>query len=361
MDERERPSATAMSRAPDGRRAIWKIIWGCPAPPKVRVFAWRIVTNSLATWANKFSRHLEITDICPLCGVEREDGFHAFCRCPLAKEHWHAMALDWPIPSVDDIHNVGPEWLFTLLEPLDEATRMIVLMIMWRIWHVRNEITHEKKPPPTEASRRFLHGYINSLLCVQQHPSGDVVKGKMILNAPPILTREPAPLKDERGWVAPELGNTKLNTDGSFIPATGLAGGGMVLRDSEGKIIFSACREIRACDNALTAELAASREGLELDLFRTDEPIKVELDCAEAVTMITARVQDWSAHRTVIEEIRRLATMEGREVSFSLCFRSQNKVSHELAKYGRSTPRTAVWLHSGLDFIVNLALAEKPP
>ena len=194
-----------------------------------------------------------------------------------------------------------------------------------------------------------------------EHPSGDVVKGKMILNAPPILTREPAPLKEERGWVAPELGNTKLNTDGSFIPATGLAGGGMVLRDSEGKIIFSACREIRACDNALTAELAACREGLELALFRTDAPIKVELDCAEAVTMITARVQDRSAHRTVIEEIRRLATMEGREVSFSLCCRSQNKVSHELAKYGRSTPRTAVWLHSGLDFIVNLALAEKPP
>ena len=123
-------------------------------------------------------------------------------------------------------------------------------------------ITHEKKPPgppPTEASRRFLHGYINSLLCVQQHPSGDVVKGKMVLNAPPILTRESAPLKDERGWVAPELGNTELNTDGSFVPATGLAGGGMVLRDSEGKIMFSACREIHACDNALTVELAACR------------------------------------------------------------------------------------------------------
>ena len=45
MDERERPLATATSRAPDGRRAIWKIIWGCPAPPKVRVFAWRVVTN----------------------------------------------------------------------------------------------------------------------------------------------------------------------------------------------------------------------------------------------------------------------------------------------------------------------------
>ena len=70
MDERERPSATATSRAPDGRRAIWKIIWGCPAPPKLRVFALRLVSKSLATWANKCSRHLELTNMCPLCGVE---------------------------------------------------------------------------------------------------------------------------------------------------------------------------------------------------------------------------------------------------------------------------------------------------
>ena len=40
MDERERPLASASSRAPDdGHRAIWKIIWGCPAPPEVRIFA----------------------------------------------------------------------------------------------------------------------------------------------------------------------------------------------------------------------------------------------------------------------------------------------------------------------------------
>ena len=133
MDERERPSASAMSRAPDGRRAIWKLIWGCPAPPKVRVFAWRVVTNSLATWANKASRHLELTDICPLCDVEREDGFHALCRCPLARELWRVMALDWNIPKVEAIVNTGPEWIFSLLDPLDETTRLVVTM--WRVWH----------------------------------------------------------------------------------------------------------------------------------------------------------------------------------------------------------------------------------
>jgi hypothetical protein len=32
MDEHERPLATATSRAPDGHRAIWKIIWGALLP-----------------------------------------------------------------------------------------------------------------------------------------------------------------------------------------------------------------------------------------------------------------------------------------------------------------------------------------
>ena len=307
MDERERPSASATSRAPDGRRAIWKIIWGCPAPPKVRVFAWRVVTNSLATWANKASRHLELTDICPLCGVEREDGFHALCRCPLARELWRVMALDWNIPKVEAIVNTGPEWIFSLLGPLDETARLVVLMTMWRVWHVRNEITHDKAPPTAEASRRFLHGYINSLLCIQQHPDGNLEKGKMVvLPSPPRAPESTAP-KVRAHWVPPQPGWVKLNTDGSYIAATGAAGGGMILRDDRGEIIYSACRELRTCDNALEAELAACREGLELALHRSNLPILVELDSAEAVSMITAREMDRSSHRALIEEICTLA------------------------------------------------------
>ena len=91
------------------------------------------------------------------------------------------MAMDWNIPKVETIRDTGPEWLFALLEPLDETARLVVLMIMWRVWHVRNEITHDKPPPPVEASRRFLHGYITSLLCIQQHPQANMEKGKMVV------------------------------------------------------------------------------------------------------------------------------------------------------------------------------------
>ena len=76
------------------------------------------------------------------------------------------MTLDWNIPKMEAIVNTGPEWIFSLLDPLDETARLVVLMTMWRVWHVRNEITHDKAPPTAEVSRCFLHGYINSLMCI---------------------------------------------------------------------------------------------------------------------------------------------------------------------------------------------------
>ena len=135
----------------------------------------------------------------------------------------------------------------------------------------------------------------------------------------------------------------------------------MVLRDDRGEIIFSACREMRTCDNSLHAELAACREGLELALHRTNLPIVVELDSVEAVTRLTTHVMDRSQHRALVDEILRIVTSEDREILFTHCRRSQNTVSHELAAYGRSTPHTAVWFAGGPDFLVNLVKAERPP
>ena len=34
-DEKYRTSLCAASRAPDGTRAVWEALWGCPAPSKV--------------------------------------------------------------------------------------------------------------------------------------------------------------------------------------------------------------------------------------------------------------------------------------------------------------------------------------
>ena len=89
-------------------------------------------------------------------------------------------------------------------------------------------------------------------------------------------------------------------------------------------------------------------------------PIVIELDCTEAVHMITAPVKDRSMHCSLVDDIQQIVATSGREVLFISCSRTQNNVSHELAAYGHS-PCTAVWLGSGPEFAVNLVLAERPP
>ena len=95
---------------------------------------------------------------------------------------WEAMAKDWAMPLPRSIVNTGHEWLLHLLDTYGEGERLPLLMTLWRAWHVRNEVVHFKPAPPIEASWRFLGSYINSLMCIKQHPLADVAKGKMVVS-----------------------------------------------------------------------------------------------------------------------------------------------------------------------------------
>lgn len=53
-------------------------------------------------------------------------------------------------------------------------------------------------------------------------------------------------------WSVPPDGWVTLNSDGSFDD--GAVGAGMILRNDKGAIIFSACRGLFSCREALEAE-----------------------------------------------------------------------------------------------------------
>ena len=82
------------------------------------------------------------------------------------------------------------------------------------------------------------------------------------------------------------------------------AGAGMILRDESGKIIFSACRALYSCRDALEAELCACMEGLSSSIQRTPLPIEIELDSSVAVHMITCGSTDRSVYLSLVNEIR---------------------------------------------------------
>ena len=87
---------------------------------------------TLPTWKNKCKCSLEVTAICSVCGVEEEDNFHPFCRCPLARDLWRCMSSVWLLPKFDKIQNSGREWLLQLIDRGPAETRNMILMTLWR-------------------------------------------------------------------------------------------------------------------------------------------------------------------------------------------------------------------------------------
>uniref|UniRef100_A0A8R7VCU9 RNase H type-1 domain-containing protein n=1 Tax=Triticum urartu TaxID=4572 RepID=A0A8R7VCU9_TRIUA len=264
--------------------------------------------------------------------MEEEDSFHVFCTCNHAVFLWKAMAKEWTLPYRLSIIHVGRDWFLHLLSKLHEEERARIMMLFWRISYVRNEIVHAKQPPPVDVFVRFLSSYLSSLNSIHICSSDALVKGKMSAACLHIPDQDIYRVDEVGGsWSAPAVGRVKLNTDASVLGFT--AGAGMILRDHEGEIVFSACRLLYACDDVLEAELLAIREEISLALQWSILPIDVESDCLEAVNMIKTGNSNKSKYAFIIREI--ISSLGERNSYITHIRRSYNRVSHALANFGR--------------------------
>jgi hypothetical protein len=155
---------------------MWNLVWSCKIPLKVQIFAWKALSDGLATEANKERMHILVSGGFRICGQEREDVFHVLMKCPHAAALWAAIREVWDIP----VWKGGGrgDWLEQWLFKLDASKCDRVLMIAWRIRFARNEVTHGKELPSIEGSRRFICNYIRSLADIRQATPKKILKGK---------------------------------------------------------------------------------------------------------------------------------------------------------------------------------------
>ena len=98
----------------------------------------------------------------------------------------------------------------------------------------------------------------------------------------------------------------------------------MILRNSSGGIIFSACRSLFSCRDVVEAELGAIMEGLSLAIQRSDLPIVIESDSSLAVSMVSSGKVDRSIYAALVNEIRLL--MRLRQTCVTHIMRVRNKL-----------------------------------
>jgi ribonuclease HI len=267
---------------------------------------------------------------------------------------WEAMREIWPIPRI--VAPIQDDWLeaWLLGVPLEICGR--ILMIAWRVWYARNEVTHDKILPAIEGSRRFICSYIQNLDNIGRLTHEEIVKGKRATSQPVEAKLQQQP-STAVAWSRPPNGTVKLNIDGAYIAQTGSAGAGMILRRDDGSIIFSACRSLKFCSSALESELQACLEGVRLALDGCTNDIIVETDNLELSLMAKSAARDASTLSHLMEDLRLLIKSE-RIIAFNKIPRGQNSASHELARFGMFQNRTEVWLDAAPESLMSRILRD---
>jgi hypothetical protein len=141
-----------------------------------------------------------------------------------------------------------------------------------------NDVIH------VEGTCKFLTGYWDSLSQMPQGSQPDVDgKGKVVLGQEG-SRRKPNLPDDGRGtrvqqiWRRPPQDWVKVNTDAAFCEASGKASAGIVVRDSQGRVILTTWRVLRGCASLDQAEVEVVLEGLRLTVEWVRWPAWLESD-----------------------------------------------------------------------------------
>nr|POE82959.1 putative ribonuclease h protein [Quercus suber] len=134
------------------------------------------------------------------------------------------------------------------------------------------------------------------------------------------------------GWKKPQVAWAKLNTDGSVLGSSGLAGGGGIIRDCHGEWISGFSRSI-GITSSFAAECWALRDGLRLCLRLGITAVEVEVDASSVVSVLANAAGTNSEIDPFVDECRDMLKRIP-QARLKHCYRESNKCADRLARLG---------------------------
>jgi ribonuclease HI len=327
----------------NGDRGLWKTIWNSNVPPEVKIFTWKLATNSLAVQVNRSRRLPRVLPTCSICGVEDETSYHATMRCTKARALRQGLELVWKLPPEEELGETGQDWVLVLLDSLNQDMRSKMMFIWWRSWHHRNNIIFDKGDASVDNSIRFLQNYLDIVQGISARRPMVDRKGK----AHVCQTQRDLSTKDSErkkpSWEKPQEGWMKCNVDASFLETEKKGHWGAVLRDLNGAVICSAWGVIPHCRSAAMGEGIACLQGLEISLQYSSENLIIETDCSAVLEAFNNENLNRTDLGIVAKEFR-LKKPPDRQVSLVKVDRNCNMVAHSICQMSRRELSSGVLL-----------------
>jgi ribonuclease HI len=208
-----------------------------------------------------------------------------------------------------------------------------ILLLLWRAWHLRNDVVHNEGKARIDESAIFLTSYYDSSNREALPPPVNH-KGKHCVadcTPRPVSTSYAPSIQ----WQPPPPNWTKINSDGSFSNLDQNGGTGVVIRDHRGCVLSAACTPLERCQDAEEAQALAALQGIRIASELGFQKVIFELDCASVVKAICSQVQDRSSNWATYEEAKRLLKAFD-DHTVMLSGRGCNSAADTLAKHART-------------------------
>ncbi|KAJ4775253.1 Ribonuclease H-like superfamily protein [Rhynchospora pubera] len=116
-------------------KLVWLIIWrDSGALPRIQMFVWKAMLNSLPLGATFAARLRRQTHACALCGLEEDSALHALFLCQRARAVWLASPLGL---RTDQLPTSFREVLNFVCQTLQLGQVLMFLNILWAYWKCR--------------------------------------------------------------------------------------------------------------------------------------------------------------------------------------------------------------------------------
>ncbi|CAL1412758.1 unnamed protein product [Linum trigynum] len=311
----------------------WIRLWNADLPPKLKIFLWQLFHRLLPTTEALIEKKVQVLPRCPVCWAEKETLEHLFLDCPVARSLWEHSGLE-------DLGEGLPRHTFPLflkkLMVLIHQPQMVmaVVAVLWRIWRSRNWVVFEGKQYGIPALMRQLNQQYLEWVNLPKDRVMPTLTPRMVgggtESAPSLLTCM---------WDGATRGGSH-------------SAGGMVLFDSEGRILHARGVHFPDIDDPMTAELLTLREGLRWCLELGFTEANFQGDARVVIDKVNNRDSCDNQVGAVLEEvIQFLAVHSSLNVRF--VGRRSNRVTHLVARKALSLyPTTCrsfdflAWLNS---------------
>lgn len=278
-------SATWLAHGINPDKSTWKgkWIWKVDVPPKIQIFLWQVIHNSLSVRNTLFKRHIIPFNTCALCDTRIETIDHLFLSCPKTKELWTLSLtkhwLDAPV-SVTSI-----EEAFKNYQTHKTALRKFIFLI-WSLWKERNAtIFRNEKFDVFRIYHRARHTFM-------EWDYRTRIDSFLSLGEPIRQPRSHPPSNHHLisvAWEAPPPNFFKLNFDGSVRHNSAAAG--VIIRNSNGQP-HKACAYNLGSTSSFVAEATALHLGIVLARDMGISNLHIEGD---NLLVINAVLGTWSS------------------------------------------------------------------